>query len=53
MEIQIEKLEEISKQLNGIIGRMSMGIEIPAVKEAQQMTINIGVEIDELIEKNS
>ena len=46
----IEKLDEISRTLNGIGGRLIvMSMKDQAVKEAHDMVIELGCTVDDLI----
>ena len=46
----IEKLDEISRTLNGIGGRLIvMSMKDQAVKEAHDMVIELGCHVDDLI----
>jgi hypothetical protein len=46
----IKKLDKISQTLNGIGGRLIVAsFRDPAVKEAHEMTLTLGVEVDDLI----
>ena len=44
-----DKLDEINKIINGIGGRLLIFRQIPTIKEAHKMTIDVGIEIDDLI----
>lgn len=46
----IEKLDKISRSLNEICGRLMVpAMTNPTVREAHQMTIDLGIEVDDLI----
>lgn len=46
----IVKLDKISKVLNGIVGRLMVAsFRDPVIKEAHQMTIDLGIEVDNFI----